>query len=284
VPLKIGRIVVRGWPHVDLEVVRNKLLGALKSCAPCDFLALPGGFIIGPFPEKWEGRCGWESRDKDFEDLVPHAEKTLWRVLTQQVLTQAQKVCRFLTVPVDLRGACIEHVELIALVDVLAGETVGWTGKSYPTMDQENSLIHVRNPKSHQFNVGAERVLILGCHDLNIFNGRARANQKPGGHRHQRCQEMLEAFDAFHPTCIIQHPHGTDTWKSWNASWRAVERRYPSVAWASAIAYASNGAYRAPLKDVLARTHCEGEKAENVIIRGNPFAAKIQRHSLPLIS
>jgi hypothetical protein len=243
----------------------------------------PGGFSLGRFPKNWDGGSGWGSTNNSLEELIPYATPVADRVISRRVKGAAKNVVSYITLNVDLRSAATPlHAELIAVYDVSAAKIVGWTGKSYPTMNQENTLVHVTDPVTHLFELGSDRAIILGCHDLNIFNGRARANQKVGGHRYQRCQEMLRAFNDFRPTHVIQHPHGTDTWKSWNSSWKQVSRQYPDVCWASSITYAANkGKRRAPLSDVMDRTHYEGSDAVNIVVKGRSKRSLLQRQYIP---
>jgi hypothetical protein len=250
------------------------------------FLITPGGFSLGAFPDNWNKGLGWQSSEGCLELLLPYAIPVADQVISERVIKAAKNTVKYITLNVDLRAeTTAAHAELVAVFDVNARKIVGWTGKSYPTMKQENKMVHITNPATHLFDLGEDRAIILGCHDLNIFNGRARANQKVGGPRHKRCQEMLECFQDFNPTHVIQHPHGTDTWKSWNASWRQVNKTFPGASWASAITYAAgSGKCRAPLKEVLSRTHHEGSKALNVVIRGREKRTLLQDQYIPPLS
>jgi hypothetical protein len=70
------------------------------------------------------------------------------------------------------------HVELVCVVD-LGSEPfrLHWTGKSYPTNSQADRLVRITDLTSHFTKLGPiGEVLILGCHDLTMFNPRARAN------------------------------------------------------------------------------------------------------------
>jgi hypothetical protein len=287
---EITRLVVNGWPSPNLGVLEKWLFRSITQLKTAKkttkFLITPGGFSLGAFPADWEGGHGWKSSNKSLPELIPFATPVVKRVISKRVLKIAKSVVKYITLNVDLRSLTTPlHAELIALIDVSTAKVLGWTGKSYPTMNQENKLIHVTDPSTHLFKLGNDRALILGCHDLNIFNGRAVANQKVGGPRHQRCQQMLKCFKKFKPTHIIQHPHGTDTWKSWNQSWNKVAKLYPDVHWASAIGYASkHGERRAPLKDVLARTHYEGTNSLNIVVRGNKKRTILQNQYIPPIA
>ena len=296
---EIARLVVNGWPssnHKTLERWLFRTITKLKDEGKrTKFLITPGGFALGAFPKDWNNPHGWDSSD-DLSQLIACATPVVDQVVSMRVIKAARNVVRYITLSIDLRSLQTPlHAELIAVIDLRQSiivnrsftilKIVGWTGKSYPTMNQENNLIHVTDPKTHLFNLGNDRLIVLGCHDLNIFNGRSLANQKPGGNRHRRSRSMLEAFYKFNPTHIIQHPHGTDTWRSWNQSWNKVSRTFPNACWASAITYAAKqGSPRASLKDVLARTHHEGQDSLNVVIRGSKKRSVLQNAYLPPIA
>jgi hypothetical protein len=190
------------------------------------------------------------------------------------VLTAAAGRVEVLTLGVDLGAPSAEHVELVAIVDVVRGQVIRWTGKSYPTGYQEDSLLQVAALGSHLLRVAGERVLVLGCHDLNMFSPRARANQDPGGQRRVRCDAMVEIVERFRPTVVLQHPHSTDTPRIWRMPWLSLLAEAPEVkAWASGIGYYNGGgtARRAPLKAVLEQTH-GGQDVLDLKVRAAEFA------------
>lgn len=287
---EISRIVINGWPSSNEKTLEGWLFRCITQLKAkgekTKFLITPGGFALGDFPENWDEPCGWASSKDSLPLLIPHALPVVNRIVSKRVVEAARKTVKYLTLSVDLRSLNTDlHAELIAIFDINTESIINWTGKSYPTMNQENKLVHITDPSTHLFKLGKDRALILGCHDLNVFNGRALANQKPGGNRHRRSQAMLKEFIKFNPTHIIQHPHGTDTWRSWNQSWNKVARTFPNAHWASAITYASkSGPRRAPLKDVLARTHSEGNDSTNIIVRGNKNRTTLQNAYLPPIA
>ena len=158
-------------------------------------------------------------------------------VLTPQVLDAARGGTDFLTLGVDLndksgkrkmdRKARGPHAELVAIVDVKRGEKVRWTGKSYPVRWQERSLVQEAELSSHLFRCGAERVLVLGCHHLNMFNKRAKSKMSPGSHRHRRSEEMKALAREFSPTMILHHPHSTDSPRIWSTAWSGAREFLP---------------------------------------------------------
>ena len=155
-------------------------------------------------------------------------------------------------------------VELVAVVDVVAGKVIRWTGKSYPTSSQEQDLVQVTDLRSHLLELAGERVLVLGCHDLNMWSPRSRANQAQGSRRNIRCTSMIELAAKFKPTIVLQHPHTTDTVRIWSVAWSGIRQSLPSVAhYASGIAYYNrDGACRGRIEAVQS-----GTKFGNVIDR-----------------
>ena len=222
------------------------------------FTITPGGFVIGAFPTRWSGGLGWKSSSTDLDALVRIARPLVDACVTKKVLAAARPRTRVLTIGIDLRSDA-EHAELVAVIDCNSGETVRWTGKSYPTGNQEALLVQVSDVSTHLLEFADERVLVLGCHDLNMFSARARANQSPTGARRRRCDEMAKAAASFRPTIVLQHPHSTDTPNIWRMPWACLTRDYPSVrAYASGIGYYHwGGRPRRPLREVLAGTRSE---------------------------
>jgi hypothetical protein len=277
---KITRLVVQGWPKTDAEQAEEALYSSLLTITePTKFLTTPGGFVFAPFPSDWTGTFGWDSQPEELLKLAQAAVPYVSQVISPRVLAASDGKVEYLTLGLDLRSLNTNlHAELVAIINMSTGSILRWTGKSYPTPDQEKSLIHITDIASHTIQLDQERVLLLGCHDLNVFNGRARANQKIGGLRHRRCQAMLQQFDNFQPTAILQHPHATDTWKSWIQPWRETSRRYLGASWASAIAYVHPKKPRAPLADVLSKT---GDDCLNIIISGRRNPSPLQKNVVP---
>ncbi|MCG3201230.1 MAG: hypothetical protein NFCOHLIN_01096 [Gammaproteobacteria bacterium] len=265
----IARLVIDGEPPaVDLRAARAKLLKMLKQLGhdgmKAKFLVTPGGFVECPFPHSWEGCGGWGSRPADLELITDVASKAVNRVVTNEVLDAAQGKVRVITVGVDVWSKNLAaHAELVAVFDVAKRRLVRWTGKSYPTIAQERTLVQVADLRSHLVEVAGERVLVLGCHDLNMWSPRAWASQDKNSPRRRRCREMRALARQFMPTIVVQHPHSTDTPRIWALGWAGIRRHFPALkAWASAIAYVRwTGRRRASLAEVL-----EGTKSSDSIV------------------
>ena len=291
IDIPVVRIVVKGCPstrseETNVRRARNMLLRAFgDNIWPGNamFAVTPGGFVKAPFPDPWDGKRGWSSGAADFRALVPYARKAVDEVLTPQVLDAARGRANFLTLGVDLndrsgkrkmdRKSRGTHAELVAIVDVERGKPVWWTGKSYPVSWQEGSLVQEADLESHLFNCGSERVLVLGCHDLNMFSKRARSNMKPGSHRYVRSRRMRKLAKDFSPTMILHHPHSTDSPRIWSTAWSGARKFLPRDSggehvWASGIAhYSGGGKLRGKLCDVRRATRCCEEHVVDILVK-----------------
>lgn len=224
------------------------------------FAVTPGGFVRAKWPAGLHLTTGWNSTGKAVRTIIDHATRTLDILLTREVVNAAVARTQYLTIGIDVvDGPENAHAELVAVYDTKNEQIIRWTGKSYPTGDQEHTLLHVTDLDSHLLRVAGERVLVLGCHDLNMFSPRGRANQAPDGLRRERCDEMRARVDAFKPTIVLQHPHSTDTPNIWRMPWMSLVKENPSVrCWASGIGYYSwREKPRAPLPRVLELTKSE---------------------------
>lgn len=268
----IARVVVKGRPASSPDAARDMLLQAFGNWPTSDrtkFTITPGGFVVGRFPPQWSGGIAWDSAPDDIRTLVRLAQPLVDACVTKKVLAAAKSRTQVLTIGVDLMSDA-EHAELVAVIDCGSGKVVRWTGKSYPTSDQERSLVQVADLNSHLLKIAGENVLVLGCHDLNMFSARARANQNPDGVRRRRCDAMATATARFKPTVVLQHPHSTDTPNIWRMPWSCLARDYPSVrAYASGIGYFRwAGKPRRSLPEVLEGTRSQSGVVDIVVKSG----------------
>lgn len=231
------------------------------------FAVTPGGFIQARMPEVYDGRRSWASRPDDFRSLIPTAEEAVWKVIDEDIRAKLTTRVRFLTVGVDLvprgqsktTGGSGTRAELVGVVDLDQGVVVRWTGKSYPTGDEERVLVQEPCLESHLLSVAGQRVLLLGCHDLNMFNPRARSSAK--NERRRRWQDMDGRARHFKPTMVLHHPHQTDA-STWRLGWSGLRCFLEfDGPYASGIAYFPySRKARRPLEGVLRET-----KSDDVI-------------------
>ncbi len=257
----VVRIVVHGKPASSPRTAGEMLLEAFENwpiSSRAKFTITPGGFIVGDFPPRWSGGLAWDSSSDDLNALIRVAKPLVGACVTKKALAAANVRTRVLTIGVDLISDA-QHAELVAVIDCDSGEIVRWTGKSYPTGNQAALLVQVSDVETHLLKIANEKVLVLGCHDLNMFSARARANQSPNGVRRRRCDAMAKATVRFKPTIVLQHPHSTDTPNIWRMPWSCLARDYPTVrVYASGIGYFRwRGKPRRPLREVLAGTRSE---------------------------
>ena len=289
----VVRVVVDGCPSLkseatNFEWARRMLLRAFTDNrwpGNAMFAVTPGGFVKATFPDDWDGErgCGWYSRPEDFRALLPHACKAVDQVLIPSVMDAARGRVDYLTLGIDLtdrsgkrkmdRRARGAHAELVAIVDVAQGKPVQWTGKSYPVSWQERTLVQEVDLNSHLFCCEMERVLVLGCHDLNMFSPRAKANMRVGSVRQWRSDCMWNLARGFRPTMILHHPHSTDSQRIWTTAWSGARnmlsrKRGRRHVWASGIAYYNDdGARRGTLRGVLEATRCCNEDVVDICVR-----------------
>jgi len=274
----IARIISRGRTPDDPRAVERMLFDAFTvgwpSGVAAKFVLTPGGFVRATLPGTWQGSTGWQSRGSDLEVLTAHAAKYLRTVVTDRVLRAATGKVDVLTIGIDLHyEAELTHAELVAVYDVARRRIVRWTGKSYPTGKQEQTLVHVVDLDTHLLEIAGERVLVLGCHDLNMFSPRGHANQSPGGLRRQRCDDMRRKVARFRPTTVLQHPHSTDTPNIWRMPWLSLAREVPSIrAWGSGIAYYSwRENNRADLDRVLDLTKSDPHDVADIVLNAADY-------------
>jgi hypothetical protein len=230
----------------------------------------PGGFLNVTAPADLFGSAGGFSAVSDIREAQQVAEEALQLVLTPRVLKAAHGKTEAITIGVDIEAKeDSRHAELVAFVRMEDGAIIRWTGKSYPTGFQENTLIHETNLGSHCLHFGGERVLILGCHDLNMFSPRGYANQDPDGKRRVRCERMRAIVARFRPTAILQHPHTTDSDRIWLLPWSALNKLYEASLedWASGICFYRRGGSRRNLAQVLAATRSPSREGLEFIFR-----------------
>lgn len=258
----IARLVTHGRPPSTVPRAERMLYAALGSRWPSGarsrFLLLPGGFVQGYCKRNRDVRSGWDSRPQDIVPFVAEARLIVQRLLSARVREQARGKVDAVVVGVDVWDPNGTYAELVALVGV-ATRSVHFTGKSLPRSDQP-LVVRMMDLETHFVSSVGERVLLLGCHDLNLFSPRGRSRQTEGGCIHLLREEMDTQVLRHKPTVVLQLPHGTDTPTTWRASWNALRAFAPTVkAWASSISYFNiyDEPLRAPLEKVLGGTACD---------------------------
>ena len=147
------------------------------------------------------------------------------------------------------------HAEMVYVVD-LSNLTVHFTAKSYPTPGQEKGLLRNTNLNNHFVELGGNQAMILGCHDLTIFNPRSDATAT--GWRLEEKDKFKNLAATSRPRWVLHHPHTAIKKRTWLAAWAGLIRSLPSVE-----SYVGSGTYsrkdkgweeRDDLREVLAGT------------------------------
>ena len=199
--------------------------------------------------------------------LVEEAEKCARFILSGGLGEKLKEATDYITLGIDSYKEKISttqnyisypHIELIFLFD-LRNNKFYWTGKSYPTSNQENGLVRIVDYRTHFVDLeDVGRVMILGCHDLSIFNNR---NWKGMGKWRKGIKtNFRELAKRMEPVCVLHHPHTTVKTQTWLNAWHLLRKTLPSVE-----QYAGAGRYYEPdrerskwdaLNDVLKSTKC----------------------------
>lgn len=289
----ISRLVIDGPPLSDLfssedderrvaEAILATAMETWSGVSDADFMITPGGFLLSPLPPNLSGGTGWNSDPADLTKLVAAASRVLEQVVTTQVCRLAKGKCRYLTLGIDVGSPEWMAAELVALVDLSSRTVIRWTGKSYPTSSQERTLIQVVDLNSHLVHIADQRVLILGCHDLNMFSPRAWASQLPGSPRRQRCTAMRSLVKRFSPTVVLHHPHQTDTPRIWRMPWLCLADQLKVGSWASGICFYNGGnEERGTLSAVLASTRSTGSVLPDIIVKTRRSNICVNGHPIP---
>jgi hypothetical protein len=222
-------------------------------------LQTPGGFLYD-FQDLRRISSEVNATFENFIAVAKKAQKVVDHLLDTTLKKILQEKTDFLTIGVDVfdtQGNSGKQAELVGTYDTLNEKIIHWTGKSYPTMDQEKSLIYCTNLESHFQQISGLPVMILGCHDLNLFSPRSRASISKGSFRDKTISEMQTLSDRSKPYVVLHHPHYTDSPNIWQPGWSGIKRWVPSARiYSSGIHYANRECKhpRKPLQSILLRT------------------------------
>lgn len=258
---KIARLVVVDNPSErKLNRLLNKFISKTND-KHFEFIITPGGFLSFNFPKDIKEDIDINEVDENQLELLQleasKVIKSFFEKLKKSRLQKLKEMADYITIGID--GANSEQtqfIELIAVYSLKQDEIVRWTGKFYPTEGQKRRLIKFNNLDSHFIELNNQKIVVLGCHDLNVYNPRGQAAAKPGGYKKEIANDFKLRCKQFQPDIILQHPHTTDSPNIWNLAWRTVEKELPSVKhFASAIKYHNwNGDCRRDLDSVLEKT------------------------------
>lgn len=258
----IARVFFEGEWQGDPEEARALLNAVCKARASrdrLDFLILSGGFLCLPWPDsvkRWSVEDPVSPPAEIVDQLLAYGEANFKRLLEGATGRRLRKVTHYLTIGVDMYffmgSAWDPHAELTFAMDMDSGK-VWRTGKSYPNPRQQHGLVRVADLQSHFVDAGKRRIMLLGCHDLNMFSPRSAHNAR--GWRAETIAEVKRLAVEENPDLLIWHPHKSDTPRTWLAGLCGLKRVLPDISYAGSGIYYNDGmAPRASLSRVLQGT------------------------------
>lgn len=252
------------WESRRSQKLLEDICGVWPKSKKVKFAITCGGFIQFDWPESLSREDIGDNKNpnsKAVDILVEEAGKCARRVLSNGLDEKLRELTDYITLGIVSYKEKVSttqnyisqpHIELVFLID-LRNNKFYWTGKSYPTPSQQSGLVRISNLKTHFFELNdAGKVLILGCHDLTIFNPRSK-NAK--GWREGINKEFRMLVKEEQPKTVMQHPHTTDSILTWAAAWSGLRKELTSVElYASAGRYYEPKVERSRLDDVLRKT------------------------------
>ena len=204
------------------------------------FLITCGGFIQFDWPASISPNDIKNPNDEAVNKLIAKAEECINFVLNKDLCRKLSEVTDYITLGIDSISTTKNyinqpHIELVFLKD-LRQDKLYWTGKSYPTIAQEKNLIRIADLETHFLDLDIGKVMILGCHDLTIFNPRSK-NAK--NWRRDVNDEFKKLTEKKKPIYVLQHPHTTVKKRTWLNAWSGLSKTLPYVY----VQYAGAGRY-----------------------------------------
>lgn len=280
----LSRIVIGGEWDGD----PNKAKALLEDvCAkwPKDkkvkFLVTCGGFVQFDWPKSISLSDIGDNRyprTRTVDILVEEAKKCAKSVLSNDLANRLRECTDYVTLGVDSKehreNLKKPHIELVLVFDLRHDppRCTFWTGKSYPLSKQQNGLVRISDLQTHFAVFDGEKVMILGCHDLKMFDPRHYKRNGMNDWRKSIIKDFHTLAQEEKPTLVLQHPHTTDCVEGIQIAGKKAGKRSPGIwdrAWehlmkiipTTSIRYASAGKYwnnseptRSKLEDVLKKT------------------------------
>jgi hypothetical protein len=262
---KYGRVVMDGSWSGDLTAAAHLLrdvAAAMPENQRLTCLCTCGAFLRFDWPAGLPYQGNLEPCPEEIGVLIAAAESAVRQVLTKDVAERLRARSDYLTLGVDTKKDKVStsqeivetpHAELVCLVDLRTG-LIHWTGKFFPTVGQQRSIVRFPDLESHFVTLGGAPVMILGCHDLSVYSPRSQA--KARGWRRNLNSEFRALAAKHGPARVLHHPHTTCICGTWEWKWQRLRTELQSV-----TEYLGTGAYsfrdprwkaRDPLVSVLA--------------------------------
>ncbi len=274
--VKIARLVIAGKWEGSLIHARKILLHELEHWPvglKADFLITCGGFLQFNWPKdiKFNGNTIQPPEDV-VQNLKKVSREYLLKFLSKDIIKKLSNKIKVITIGLDIRDhKNNKYIEFVWVYDI-TNNSYYCTGKSYPTKGQEHDLLRITNLKSHFIKLLNHRIMVLGCHDLKIFDPRARAVSKYW--RNRESKKFSKMAKDFKPDIVLQHPHTTDSVLIWRNAWRTLMKENISIKhYAGAgLYYNNNNKVRSPLRDVLENTR-HGDVCD-IVVHANKLIRK----------
>lgn len=199
-----------------------------------NFLLFPGGFLNFKWPVSLH-ESSYLLSDLEKTNIIniflAEAEKEILKFINGIFNNnKIKQIADFMIIGIDLPA---EHrsfgMELVSVYDTVKKKVILWTGKSYPTGGQINELIKINDLRTHFIQLCDKKVMVLGCHDLNMFSNRAKKNSKPGGERDRVQKNMRNITLKEKPDIVLQLPHYTFSPIIWRAGWYGIKQLLKGV-------------------------------------------------------
>ena len=275
----LARIIIAGEWDGDVNTSKQ-LLHAICDIWPkgkkVDCLITCGAFLNFDWPQSLT-----DVRDNKYPNetalnlLISEATKQCDLLIDEELRQKLITCTEYITIGIDshkdkisLSNVSIRqlHVELVALVD-LRTKRYFWTGKSYPTTGQENGLVRFQDLRTHFVELPVGKVMILGCHDLKMFDPRVYKRANIGVWRRNILEEFYKVARKENPTLVLHHPHETDCVEgikitngkyspgTWDRAWSNIKKLLPTVEkYIGAGRYSNQDGKRSNLNEVLGKT------------------------------
>lgn len=262
----LARIVISGDWEGDINTsknILNKICDNWPQNKKVDCLITCGAFVNYDWPQ-WMTDVGNNKfpNKESLEYLSSLAIKHCKLLIDEGLRKRLNQYTDYLTIGIDSYKSKISlsnvsitqlHVEIVILLDLKTNKYF-LTGKSYPTPGQENGLVRFQDLKTHFIDLPIGKVLILGCHDLNVFSPRGKANTKKVWRKDIR-ESFYNLIRQEKPIIVLHHPHTTDSYKIWTPSWNELRRLAPNIErFISAGRYYNKNKTRSRLEQVLRKT------------------------------
>jgi len=150
---------------------------------------------------------------ESIREILAGASQVCDLLLNDNIVGRLRQITDYLTLGVDSWKSKVStthneiserHAELVCLVDLRSG-TRRWTGKFYPTSKQAATIMRLPDLKSHFVNLDDQKAMVLGCHDMTVFNPRSEAAAR--GWRQEVSERFRGMAKSYKPVLVLHHPH-----------------------------------------------------------------------------